>query len=138
VCPVAGCPAGNVTVKVNITDVRLSAGLADYGGELQGVLPLRITDKNNGVSPGGGSEPATVTDTSLKLAVPCLATGADTSIGSTCSVSTTANAVVPAAVASGSHTIWELGQVEVYDGGSDGVAATAPNTPFARQGILLP
>jgi hypothetical protein len=33
----------------------------------------------------------------------------------------------------------ELGQVQVYDGGSDGVAATtADNTLFMDQGIFVP
>jgi hypothetical protein len=36
------------------------------------------------------------------------------------------------------RTIWELGQVQVNDGGPDGNATTAPNTPFLRQGIFVP
>jgi hypothetical protein len=34
-------------------------------------------------------------------------------------------------------TIWELGQVELYDGGPDGVAS-AGNTPFQREGVFVP
>ena len=29
-------------------------------------------------------------------------------------------------------------QVEVFDGGADGLASTNPNTVFARQGIFVP
>ena len=38
----------------------------------------------------------------------------------------------------GKRSIWELGQVQVYDGGSDGVAATRRNTLFALQGVFVP
>ena len=31
-----------------------------------------------------------------------------------------------------------MGQVYVEDGGADGVAATYPNTLFARQGVFVP
>jgi hypothetical protein len=56
-----------------------------------------------------------------------------------CSVSTTANAVVPGALSGGKRTIWEVGQLEVQDGGADGVASTTDdNTPFAREGFFVP
>jgi hypothetical protein len=31
-----------------------------------------------------------------------------------------------------------MGKVDLYDGGSDGVAATNPNTLFATQGVFVP
>jgi hypothetical protein len=34
--------------------------------------------------------------------------------------------------------VWEVGQVQVFDGGSDGVVSTAPNTLFATQGVFVP
>ena len=34
--------------------------------------------------------------------------------------------------------MWELGQVQVADGGADGDAATEPNTIFAVQGVFVP
>jgi hypothetical protein len=51
---------------------------------------------------------------------------------------TTFNAVVPGAVSAGKRAIWELDQVVVNDGGADGLAATAPNTVFERQGVFVP
>ena len=70
--------------------------------------------------------------------MPCTATG-DTTVGSTCSVNTTADAVlVPGAVKEGRRSIWQLGQVQVFDGGSDGVVSTNPNTLFAVQGVFVP
>ncbi len=38
----------------------------------------------------------------------------------------------------GKRAIWELGQIEVSDGGSDGLASTEDNTVFARQGVFVP
>jgi hypothetical protein len=36
------------------------------------------------------------------------------------------------------RTIWQMGDVELRDGGPDGVASTQDNTRFARQGIFVP
>jgi hypothetical protein len=81
---------------------------------------------------------ATVQDTPFKVTVPCAAT-ADTTVGSTCSVNTTADAVAGAgAIKEGRRSIWQLGQARVNDGGADGVASTAPNTLFATQGVFVP
>ena len=72
------------------------------------------------------------------MTIPCAGTGA-TTVGSTCSVNTTVDAVVGAgAIKETKRTIWQLGQVRVNDGGSDGVVSTTPNTLFAVQGIFVP
>ena len=70
--------------------------------------------------------------------MPCAATPADATIGSTCSVSTTFDAVTPGSVPEGKRSIWELGQVQVFDGGPDGVASTPGNSLFAVQGVFVP
>jgi hypothetical protein len=120
--------------RVSMTDVRrTTAGLPDYTGQLQLETSIRVTDRNN-----GPSEVATVQDTPFKVTVPCAATG-DTTVGSTCSVNTTADAVVGAGtIQEGKRTIWALGQVRLNDGGTDGVASTAPNSPFMVQGVMVP
>ena len=51
---------------------------------------------------------------------------------------TTFNAVVPGSILEGKRAIWQMEQAVVYDGGADNLAATAPNTVFARQGIFIP
>src|SRR5207249_324671 len=108
-----------------------------YKGELSVDASLRITDKDNTPSPGGPG-PGTVSDRHFPVTVPCAAT-ADTTVGSTCSVSTSANAVVPNAVVAGRRSVWQLGQVLVYDGGADGVASTTgDNTLFMDEGIFIP
>jgi hypothetical protein len=124
----------DVIFDVGLTDVRNKALLSDYTGELQLDQSLRITDKKSGPDQ---DEPATVTDTSFPVTVPCAAT-ASTIVGSTCSISVSANALVPGAVTAGERAIWELGQVKVYDGGPDGIAATQPNTLFEDQALFVP
>ena len=69
--------------------------------------------------------------------MPCQAT-ASTTVGSTCSLTTTADAIAPGMVLEGKRSVWELGTVRVQDGGSDGVASTGPNTTFLRQGVFVP
>jgi hypothetical protein len=69
--------------------------------------------------------------------VPCTATGS-TSIGATCTLTTTLNAVSPGAVLDGKRANWQLGQIELLDGGSDGEATTTPNTRFLVQGVFVP
>jgi Acetyl xylan esterase (AXE1) len=129
---VAGAGA-DVLVNVSLSDVRQQAGLGDYTGELQEVSTLRITDRAN----GGGSEGATVQDVPIAVTVPCSATP-DTTRGAACGVSTSIDAVAPGAVQQGRRAVWELGQVQVLDGGPDGVAATANNSLFAVPGVFVP
>jgi acetyltransferase-like isoleucine patch superfamily enzyme len=72
-------------------------------------------------------------------AVPCDASVDNTTIGSHCHVSTTANSVVPGSVAKGKKAIWEIGDVQVYDGGSDGVSSTTNDNPlFEVHGLFVP
>lgn len=123
----------DVQFVASITDVRNKSGLTDYTGQLQARLDLRVTDRDSGPSL---TEPATG-DTPLNFTLPCAATG-DPAIGSTCSVTTTADAVMPGAVLEGKRSVWEFGKVQVFDGGSDGMASTTPNTLFADQGVFVP
>jgi plastocyanin len=132
-----GTPAvddADVQVVSSVTDVRKKSDLTDYTGQLQARLPLRVTDKFNGPSSG---EPATG-DTTFTVTIPCTATG-DTTIGSTCAITTSADAVVAGMVLETKRSIWGIGKVEVFDGGSDGLASTtAGNTLFADQAVFIP
>jgi hypothetical protein len=123
----------DVNLSVSITDVRKRSDLSDYTGELELSSLVRITDRYNGPSE---SEPATTQDTRFPVTVPCAATAG--SVGATCSVTTTFDAVMPGVIREGDRAIWDLGTIELTDGGADGLASTAPNTRFARQGIFIP
>jgi hypothetical protein len=127
----------DVKAVMDITDVRRKDNMADYVGGLQATIPVRITDRFNSSSPGGGSDPATIVDIPFPVQGTCTATP-DPAVGSTCGVVTSFDAIVPGGIAEGKRSIWQMGQVEVSDGGEDGNTSTAPNTRFARQGIFVP
>jgi hypothetical protein len=132
--PATDADEADTRVTMSMTDVRNRSGLTDYTGQLQLDTTIRVTDRNNGPSVVGTGQ-----DIPFRVTVPCTGTGGTTDVGSTCSVNTTADAVAGAgAVTEGMRSIWSLGQVRVNDGGADGVAATAPNTLFAVQGVFVP
>jgi len=121
----------DVGLRVSITDVRDKLRLSDYIAELWATTSLRITDRNQ-------SQPTTTTDIPFGFAIPCVAT-ADTTIGATCSVNTTADSLIPGAVPEGPRSVWQTGAVQVQDGGEDGEGATTgDNTLFLTQGIFVP
>ena len=124
----------DVGLSFDLTDVRNKSDLLDYTGELEASAVVRITDRDN----GGSSDPGTVSDFTYAFTVPCSATP-DSTVGSTCSTTTTADSLVPGTIKEGKRAIWQIGQVAVFDGGADGLASTSGgNTPFARQGIFVP
>jgi Tol biopolymer transport system component len=139
---------GDTSIDVSTTDIRCqgtsggcsNGALADYTDDLRFDATFRITDKGNGPVTTGPSVNGTVTDIPLRFNVPCTTTG-DTTIGSTCSTSTTVNALLgPTAIVAGRRAIWQLnGDVKLYDGGADGVATTTgDNTLFATGGLFIP
>jgi hypothetical protein len=138
----------DVLLTASATDIRCKAGTltcgnantadgADYTGELEGNAQIRITDHYNNP---GGSDPATVVDIPFPVTATCANT-ANTARGGTCTINTSANAVVGGldpAVKDGKRGIVEIQQVQVSDGGPDGQVGTVPNTLFAVQGIFIP
>jgi hypothetical protein len=126
----------DVAVSMNLTDVRRSGVLTDYTGEIRETTMLRLTDRRSGPA-GNGRDDATMVDVPMSVDVACSGTP-DSAVGANCSIATAVNALIPGAVREGERAIWELGTVEVYDGGPDGVGSTADNTVFARQGLFVP
>jgi hypothetical protein len=130
----------DVAITVFANDVRAQSDLSDYAGELQASVGLRLTDRNNSLAPPvfPDDQTGTVQDTTVAVTVPCTAT-ANPDAGADCEVSTSADAVTPGLVVEGDRAIWQLGQVQLFDGGVDGDAeTTADNTLFATQGIFVP
>jgi hypothetical protein len=125
----------DVLLEVSLTDVRRSSNLADYTGELEANLGIRLTDTHNGpaLDLAGTTE-----DLVFRFVVPCAATSGSHDSGGACAVATTADALVPGVVLEGRRAIWQLDRVQVMDGGADGEAGTQPNTPFAAQGLFVP
>ena len=130
-----GTPADEADVRIgmSVSDVRRAPTLADYAGELESVTTLRVTDRASGTS-----EATTMLDTPFRAKLNCAATAA-ADRGGTCSVVTTVEALLPGALQDGMRSIWELGAIEVHDGGGDGDADTrADNRPFLHQGLFVP
>jgi uncharacterized protein len=125
---------GDVQLNLSITDVRKQSDLSDYTGELRALLGLRITDRYNG---DALAYPATADDTPFGFTVGCSATTGPE--GGTCNVATTADAVMSDVIREGKRTIWDISQVQVFDGGADGDAdTTGDNTLFEVQGLFAP
>ena len=125
----------DVRIRFSLTNVMRRSDLSDYTGELQTRVGLRDTDKLNGTS---GVEDQTVSDSELAFTIPCVAT-ASTIDGGSCALMTTADTIVPGLAPEGRRTLYELGQLRVYDGGSDEDAdTTADNSLFAVQGVFVP
>ena len=113
--------------------MRERTSLLDYLGQLQLRAAVGLTDRGSGPS---GGEPATLQGVEVAVILPCTPTlGLE---GSVCSASTTLDAVLPGVVRERARAIWELGPVEVLDGGPDGDAGTPDNSPFMRQGVFVP
>jgi hypothetical protein len=137
----------DVNILADITDVRCKPATSaavcgtanaadgpDYSGEVQGNAIIRISDHYNGP---GLNEAATVQDIPFPVNATCVATALNT-IGGTCHVATTANAVVPGWVKDTQGGVIEIAQLQINDGGTDGTVATADNTLFEVQGIFIP
>jgi hypothetical protein len=133
----------DLRITISDTDVRcvrVSGGctngaLSDYADDLRFDTAFRITDSRNG---GVGS--GTVLDLPARFSVPC-ATTAATTVGSTCSINTTANTLFGStAITESGRTIWQQTElVRIYDGGADGVASTTgDNTLFQMGGVFIP
>jgi hypothetical protein len=140
---------GDVRVAGSISDVRCrpeftrtcgsanAAGGADYVGQLRGTHRLRITDRWNETSGVGGTEPGTVVDFPFPIVFSCAGTASDT-IGATCTVDSSMNAIVPDAVRDGKRAIFDVGQLVINDAGTDGNIDTPPNRAFLTQGVFAP
>jgi TolB protein len=128
----------DVKIQIELKDVRRKSNLADYTGGLRARSYLRLTDRNNVDGVGGAPEPGTRSDTPFVANLGCAAT-ADPSIGSTCSIDTTADALYPGTVLETMRSVWQLDQAQVFDGGADGNPRTvADNYMFAVQGVFVP
>ena len=140
--PATEADEADVALTVSMTDVRNHPSGTDYAGRLGVRANLQITDNANAAEQ---PEPGTGQVTPLDFSMQC-ATTVDTTIGGSCSLATTYDALVPGAVQERQRAVWELGQVQVRDAGPNGTgyAACPPTcgdgdeTTFARQGVFIP
>jgi hypothetical protein len=135
--------AGNASTEANEADVRLRGDFkdvrnnpsgTDYTGQLLVHADLQITDKDNATET---PEPGTTVTVPLEYPESCTAT-ADTSIGGSCTITSTINAILPGAVLESMRTLWEVGQVYVKDAGPNTTFGDSDDEVFLRQGIFIP
>jgi hypothetical protein len=144
----------DVRFQLNATDVRCAATSAacpdgsgsDYAGRVLTTTTLRITDRDNGMGPGGGTDAATVADVPLEVPADCTPT-AGTEAGATCALSTTLDSLIPGIVKERNRSLWEMGTIALRDAGPNGTGygAGCPRTcgdgdeaVFMRQGVFIP
>ncbi len=145
----AGNPAtqgdeADVRISATATDVKRTAGGADHTGKVALVTTLRMTDRSNGFF---ANDSGTAADLSFGVPINCAAT-ADTTLGATCSVSTTADTIVPGFAKEGRRAVIAALSVRLDDPGADasfGPTSACPPTcgtgdehPFLRQGVFAP
>jgi Tol biopolymer transport system component len=134
--PATPADEADVSITAHLNDVA-NKDLSDYEGELRGILPLRITDKGS-PSPASVSAAATTQPFAFGFDIPCVGDPSP-AVGSDCTLDTTVDALVPGAIKESLRTVWQIGQVRVFDGGADGDGSTAgDNTPFATEGLFIP
>lgn len=143
----------DLRITGSVTDVRCAiAGppgciLAgdDYTGQVLFSASIRISDLANG---GFQDDPGTVQDTEFSVPVTCALNPLST-VGSTCSLNTTADSLVPNYIKERKRTIIQAATVTVEDAGPDGnvtppsgtcpqICGNGDEKVFQRQGVFLP
>jgi hypothetical protein len=132
----------DVTLIANITDVRNHPSGTDYTGKMLLRANLQITDQRN-----ADEMPEWGTTQTMPFVWPvqCVATG-DTTRGSNCIATASANALYPGAVVEGRRNLWAFGQTSVLDAGPNGTGyescpptcGDGDETTFMRQSIFIP
>jgi hypothetical protein len=120
-----GTQADEADVRITglATDVRKASDGSDYTGKVIFTTAIRITDSGNG---GSGRNAGTVQDAELSIPVICVAT-ADTNVGASCNLDTTADTLVPGVVKTGKRALISSFSVNVKDAGPDGSIAPSPD-----------
>jgi hypothetical protein len=144
----------DVMIDYDITDVRCLPGTTgcgsansadgpDYTGSLGAYATNRVTDHR---STGGVAGTTQETGgylgwapNGLPVTIPCQET-ADVTVGSTCTISTSINALRSSAISDGSRMIIQkTSSLQVTDGGADNDPGTlSDNTLFMEEGIFVP
>jgi hypothetical protein len=127
----------DVTVRASLSDVQTAAG-ADYdpnpgGADATLATRLRFTDRANGAS---GTDPGTAGEFDFLVPVDCTATAA--SVGSTCALDTTADAVTPGIIKENKATVIQTFRFRLNDSGANGIRGDGDDKQFAMQGVFVP
>jgi len=137
----------DVSLVGSATDVRQgSATGPDYdpnpsGADVTSVSKIRISDSYNTTGAQTCSSTtsceATVQDLDFTVPTACVAT-ADPTIGSTCSVSTTADTVVPNVTKENKQAVVQVFRIRTKDAGANGIPGDTDDRDAFMQGIYIP
>jgi hypothetical protein len=132
-----GGDEADVVFQAITTDIRSgSATGVDYdpsASDATLVVKWRISDNYNG---GSLTDPATVQDYDFNVPVACAAT-ADATIGSTCSVDSTADSIMPGVIKEGKAMNVQLFRLRLNDSGTNGTRGDADDRIFEQEGIYI-
>lgn len=137
--PATGANEADVSLAASLSDVRSSSVTGpDYtpnagGPDVTLLAKLRISDLSN----GSQNDPGTASDVDFPVAVDCAGTS-DPSVGATCAVNTTANAVMPGVVQEDRQAVFQVFRVRVNDAGANGIPGDSDDKLFAQQGVFIP
>jgi hypothetical protein len=136
--PLTDADEADVSFSVTLTDVRSgSATGGDYtpsaGADVTLAQKIRLSDLAN----GGGSDPGTMVDYDFRIPIDCAAT--PTAAGSTCSGTTSADALLGNANAfrERRRTVIQAFRVRVDDSGANAIRGDADDRTFAQQAFYI-
>ena len=115
---------------LSITDVRRKSDLDDYTGGVRATVPLQVTDRDHTPAPAGLNQGTSML-TEFSFDAACGAT-ADTTVGSTCATTTSADAVVPGAVKESKRAVWSLASCASTTAVPTAIPRHRPTTPSSR------
>jgi glucose/arabinose dehydrogenase/PKD repeat protein len=138
----------DVRISVYASDVEQNvSGTPDFSGDLLFDMLLRVTDSSNGPS---SLAPGTVEDAHFAVPVTCVPQPGLQ--GSTCGLTTTADAVAPGFALEKRRSVMSVPSIRLLDSGPDGELDTSPpaeadclpacgtgdELPFLDQGLFTP
>ena len=133
------------SISASATDVLNKVGGTEYTGKVILTTQMRITDRSNSYN---SDEGGTVQDVQFSVPFDCVHT-ADTTLGGSCNVTTTADTLLPNFVKETKRTIISTLAFNLLDVGADG-SITPPSGAcplscgsgdekvFMTQGVLAP
>jgi hypothetical protein len=151
--PTTTADEADVVITASATDVRCALAGApncgadgvDYAGKVILSTTIRITDRANGQL---ADEASTVQDAQFSVPIDCLASS-DTSLGASCSVSTSSDTLLPGFAKEGKRMVISAFSVKLLDAGPDGtitpssgscpiICGSGDEKVFMVQGLFAP
>jgi hypothetical protein len=144
--PGTAADEADLAIGVALADVRQGSTIGtDYAPSAGGPdtslrVKLRISDTSNATSgpPCGATTscPATVSDYELSAPINCTTT-IDPAVGSGCSITTSADGLVPGLIKESRNTVLQSFRLRILDAGSNTTVGDADDGRMATQGLFI-